>query len=166
MTDQERQITIQLPTPTDAEQCAVLSEPALAKAWDTPEEDKAWEHLSTPTDAGKVRLIAERVMGWHEGGGIWSDADGRDWMCVNPGNPEKLIGWNPLMNGTHWEQLLDRLAEMAPNRHVDYPVKLLKDWRGLWVCELRVLEMFEEAESPDRRPALVEAAYKVAVGME
>jgi bifunctional DNA-binding transcriptional regulator/antitoxin component of YhaV-PrlF toxin-antitoxin module len=26
-------------------ECALLSEPALAKEWNTPEEDKAWEHL-------------------------------------------------------------------------------------------------------------------------
>jgi hypothetical protein len=29
----------------DEMECAVLSEPALAKAWDTPEEDEAWKDL-------------------------------------------------------------------------------------------------------------------------
>jgi hypothetical protein len=38
-------VTILEESPTQAAESAVLSEPALAKDWNLPEEDEAWSHL-------------------------------------------------------------------------------------------------------------------------
>lgn len=38
-------VTILADEPSDAHETALLSEPALARDWNRPEEDAAWSHL-------------------------------------------------------------------------------------------------------------------------
>ena len=116
--------------------------------------------LAKMSDEDKVRMIAEKVMGWRAASAPGQPADNRSRRYWNRGGFYiHMPAWNPLTDGNARDDLVDAMVDRG------WSICTLTDKARSLVTIQREGEVCEWECAPDRGTALVNACL-LAIGDE